>query len=123
MRRQPVPRDDRLIDSGMLGRVTLMVTSAVIVIFGWFAWRLEQGMAIELVRTETFTLLALSSVVQRAELPVRHRIGATPGPAAQPLAARRPAAVAAAAGTGALHPAHEHAVSHRAATACHPACP
>jgi magnesium-transporting ATPase (P-type) len=59
MRRKPVPRDDRLIDGGMLGRVTLMVTAAVIVIFGWFAWRLEQGVAIELVRTETFTLLAL----------------------------------------------------------------
>jgi len=59
MRRKPVPRDDRLVDSGMLGRVTLMVTSAVIVIFGWFAWRVEQGLAIELVRTETFTLLAL----------------------------------------------------------------
>jgi hypothetical protein len=27
--------------------------------FGWFAWRLGQGVPLELVRTETFTVLAM----------------------------------------------------------------
>jgi hypothetical protein len=29
------------------------------VTFGWFAWRLDQGVAMEIVRTETFTVLAM----------------------------------------------------------------
>jgi Ca2+-transporting ATPase len=30
------------------------------VALGWFAWRLDQGVAVELVRTEVFTLVAMS---------------------------------------------------------------
>ena len=59
MRRAPVARDDPLVDRGMLGRVALMAASAVAVTFGWFAWRSGQGVPIELLRTETFTLLAM----------------------------------------------------------------
>lgn len=59
MRRTPVPRDDRLIDRGMLLRVLLMSGGAVVVCFGWFAWRLDAGVAIDIVRTETFTLLVM----------------------------------------------------------------
>ena len=59
MKRMPVPRDDRLVDRTMLGRVLLMSTTAVLATFGWFAWRLAQGLPVELVRTETFTLLAI----------------------------------------------------------------
>jgi Ca2+-transporting ATPase len=29
------------------------------VTFGWFAWRLGEGAALEIVRTETFTVLAM----------------------------------------------------------------
>jgi Ca2+-transporting ATPase len=59
MRRAPVPRDDRLIDRTMVGRVALMASVSVAVCFGWFAWRLPQGLPIETVRTEVFTLLAM----------------------------------------------------------------
>jgi Ca2+-transporting ATPase len=59
MRRTPVRRDDRLIDRGMLLRVLLMSTGAVVVCFGWFAWRLDAGIAVDTVRTETFTLLVM----------------------------------------------------------------
>jgi Ca2+-transporting ATPase len=43
----------------MLARIVVMVLASVTVIFGWFAWRLGQGVAIDQVRTETFTLLAM----------------------------------------------------------------
>ena len=59
MRRAPVPRDDKLLDRGMALRVGLMAATAVAVTFGWFAWRLAQGIELERVRTETFTLLAM----------------------------------------------------------------
>ena len=59
MRRAPVPRDDRLLGAEMLRRVALMTPMIAAVSFGWFAWRLDQGVAIEIVRTETFTVLAM----------------------------------------------------------------
>jgi Ca2+-transporting ATPase len=59
MKRRPVPRDDRLVDRGMLGRVAVMASAAVIATFGWFAWRLGTGAPLEVVRTETFTVLAM----------------------------------------------------------------
>ncbi len=59
MKRAPVPRDDRLVDRAMLGRVALMASSAVAVCFGWFAWRHGQGVPEDLLRTETFTVLAM----------------------------------------------------------------
>ena len=59
MARPPVPRDDALIDRGMLARVLLMASAAVVATFGWFVWRLSQGVALELVRTETFTVLTM----------------------------------------------------------------
>jgi magnesium-transporting ATPase (P-type) len=59
MRRQPVPRDDRLVDRAMLGRISLMAIAAVLATFGCFAWGLSQGKPLELVRTETFTVLAM----------------------------------------------------------------
>ena len=58
MRRPPVPRDDALVDRAMLGRVALMVAAAVAATFGWFVWRQAAGVAFEVVRTETFTVLA-----------------------------------------------------------------
>jgi magnesium-transporting ATPase (P-type) len=58
MHRPPVPRDDALVDRAMLGRVALMVAAAVAATFGWFVWRQAAGVAFEVVRTETFTVLA-----------------------------------------------------------------
>jgi Ca2+-transporting ATPase len=60
MRRPPSPRDDRLLDGSMLRRLAVMVPAAVAVTAGWFAWRTASGAPIELVRTETFTLLAFT---------------------------------------------------------------
>jgi magnesium-transporting ATPase (P-type) len=59
MKRKPVPRDDALVDRGMLRRVALMAMAAVSVTFGWFAWRMSLGIDIAQARTETFTLLAM----------------------------------------------------------------
>jgi len=59
MRRSPVPRDDRLLGRETLARVLLMTPLIAGVTFGWFWWRLGQEVPIELVRTETFTVLAM----------------------------------------------------------------
>ena len=59
MRRAPVPRDDRLLGAELLWRVALMTPLIAGVSFGWFAWRLDQGVALVIVRTETFTVLAM----------------------------------------------------------------
>jgi Ca2+-transporting ATPase len=59
MRRAPVPRNDRLLGTEMLKRVALMTPLIAAVTFGWFAWRLGHGAALEIVRTETFTVLAM----------------------------------------------------------------
>lgn len=59
MRQRPVPRDDRLLGRQMLLRVALMTPAIAAVTFGWFAWRLAQGVPEAVVRTETFTVLAM----------------------------------------------------------------
>ena len=59
MRRRPVPRDDRLLGRALMLRVALMTPAIAAVSFGWFAWRLQQGAPLEVVRTETFTVLAM----------------------------------------------------------------
>ena len=59
MRRRPVPRNDRLLGRELLWRVALMTPVIAGVSFGWFAWREGQGLPIEMVRTETFTVLAM----------------------------------------------------------------
>ena len=59
MRRAPIARDQPLLDRAMLGRIALLVPVAVALTFGWFAWRQSSGAAYDVVRTETFTLLAL----------------------------------------------------------------
>ncbi len=59
MQRAPVPRGDRLLSAELLQRVALMTPLIAGVSFGWFAWRLHQGVALDIVRTETFTVLAM----------------------------------------------------------------
>jgi len=59
MKRPPVARNDRLLDKALLARVALMTPTIAAVSLGWFAWRLDQGVAVELARTETFTVLAM----------------------------------------------------------------
>ena len=59
MRRPPVDRHERLLDRDMLKRVALMTPLIAGVTLGWFAWRLSGGAALDLARTETFTVLAM----------------------------------------------------------------
>ncbi|MFN4349677.1 MAG: cation-translocating P-type ATPase [Hylemonella sp.] len=59
MRRRPVPRDDRLLGRTLLMRVALMTPMIAAVTFGWFAWRLSQGVPLPVAGTETFTILAM----------------------------------------------------------------
>jgi Ca2+-transporting ATPase len=59
MRRPPVARNDPLIDRAMLWRIAVMMPAAVAVTFSWFLWRHANGIPVELVRTETFTVLVL----------------------------------------------------------------
>jgi len=59
MRRAPVPRQDRLLGSEMLWRVALMTPVMALSTLGWFVWRQAEGMPYEMVRTETFTVLAM----------------------------------------------------------------
>ncbi len=60
MRRPPAPPDQPLLDRALLSRIPLMVIASVISVFGWFLWRTHQGVAPDIVQTETFTALAVS---------------------------------------------------------------
>jgi len=59
MQRAPVPRDDPLVDAAMLWRIAYLTPIAVAATFGWFLWRQAAGLPLDLVRTETFTVLAM----------------------------------------------------------------
>jgi Ca2+-transporting ATPase len=60
MRRAPRPRDDRLLDRPMLGRAALMAGTSALAAMAWFAWRVGAGAPLALVRTEVFTLVAVT---------------------------------------------------------------
>lgn len=59
MIRPPVPLDEPLLDRNLLRRMPLMVMASVISTFGWFWYRSHQGIAPEVVQTETFTVLVV----------------------------------------------------------------
>ncbi len=59
MKRPPIPRDEPLITRGMVTRMLGMVTASVTATLGYFIWRLSTGASIDLVRSETFTVLAV----------------------------------------------------------------
>ena len=59
MKRAPMPRNDRLLSGEMLRRVALMTPMIALATFGWFVWRQAGGVPYEMVRTETFTVLAV----------------------------------------------------------------
>ena len=60
MRHPPVPPDDPLLDREMMKRLLVMVSSSVLVVFGFYVWRLSTGVPFVLVQSETFTLMAVS---------------------------------------------------------------
>lgn len=59
MRRPPVPAAARLVTPAMLRRMAVMVPASVAATLGYYIWRLSTGAPIELVRTETFSVLAV----------------------------------------------------------------
>jgi Ca2+-transporting ATPase len=59
MKRAPISRHDRLLGADMLWRVALMTPVIALLTFGWFVWRQSVGVPYEIVRTETFTVLAV----------------------------------------------------------------
>ncbi|WP_395748472.1 cation-translocating P-type ATPase [Prosthecobacter sp.] len=60
MQRKPTPVDEPLITRDMMKRLLLMVSTSVVVIFGFFVWRQGSGVPFALVQTETFTLVAVT---------------------------------------------------------------
>jgi magnesium-transporting ATPase (P-type) len=59
MSQRPIPRDEALVTRTLLTRMGVMVPTIVTVVLGWFVLRSHQGVGIDQVRTETFTLLAI----------------------------------------------------------------
>ena len=60
MDRDPIRAGDPLIKRKMLRRMAVMIPASVAATLGYFIWRLGTGVPLELVQTETFTLLAVS---------------------------------------------------------------
>jgi Ca2+-transporting ATPase len=60
MQRPPVPRGEALVTPMMRRRMLIMAAASVASVFGYFLWRLGTGVPIELVRSETFTVLAVT---------------------------------------------------------------
>jgi Ca2+-transporting ATPase len=59
MRQRPIARDEPLLSRTLLTRMAVIVPAIVVATLGWFVWRTAAGVPHELVRTETFTLLAI----------------------------------------------------------------
>ncbi len=59
MRRPPLPTREPLLTRGMLARLLVMTPAIAASTFGWFAYRLSEGVPFAQVQTETFTLLAV----------------------------------------------------------------
>lgn len=59
MQRPPIPTHQPLLDRALLSRVPLMVLSSVVSTFGWYLYRMNQGVSLVQLQTETFTVLAV----------------------------------------------------------------
>jgi Ca2+-transporting ATPase len=59
MRRPPISPKEPLLTRVLLSRLAFMAPAIVISTFGWFAYRLSDGVPFAQVQTETFTVLAL----------------------------------------------------------------
>lgn len=60
MQRPPVPRGEALVTPMMRRRMLIMAAASVASVFGYFLWRLGTGVPIDQVRSETFTVLAVT---------------------------------------------------------------
>jgi len=59
MKQPPISPREPLIPRAMWTRIALMTPTIALVTLGWFTVRISQGVPFEIVRTETFTLLAV----------------------------------------------------------------
>lgn len=59
MKKPPIPPNQPLLDRALLSRIPLMSAVSIASTFGWFAYRSSQGIPEALVRSETFTVLAV----------------------------------------------------------------
>jgi Ca2+-transporting ATPase len=59
MQGAPTPGGQALLTRPMLGRLALMAATSAGLVLAYFTWRLSTGVELDLVRTETFTLLAV----------------------------------------------------------------
>lgn len=57
--RSPVSKKEPLINPIMFNRMLLIVPSIALSTFGWFVWRINMGIELDLVRTETLTILIM----------------------------------------------------------------
>ena len=58
MQRRPIPTGERLLNRALLQRTALMTPVMALSTFGYFLWRLSEGLPYPQVQTETFTVLA-----------------------------------------------------------------
>jgi calcium-translocating P-type ATPase len=59
MQRSPIPKHEPLITPDMINRMLFIVPSIVLSTFGWFIYRTKSGLDLDLVRTETLTMLVV----------------------------------------------------------------
>jgi len=59
MKRPPIQQSEPLLNRTMLKRVLLMTPTMALSAFGYYVWRTSTGAPFELVRSETFTVLAV----------------------------------------------------------------
>ncbi len=59
MKQSPIRQSEPLLNRAMLRRVALMTPAMALSAFGYYVWRTSTGVPLELVRSETFTVLAV----------------------------------------------------------------
>ncbi len=59
MDHRPIALDEPLLPRALLRRMLVLTPVIVAVVLGWFAWRLDHGVALDAARSEAFTLLVI----------------------------------------------------------------
>lgn len=73
MDRAPVRLQAGLVTREMIGRMVVMVSASVAATMGFYLWRLGTGAPLDLVRTETFTVLAVAQWFNALNCESAHR--------------------------------------------------
>jgi Ca2+-transporting ATPase len=59
MAQRPTRLDEPLLTRALLRRLALLTPTIVVITLGWFIWRVEHGVPMDVAQTETFTLLVV----------------------------------------------------------------